>query len=614
MGEFGKETKILLLAITTICVISFLLATGISFFLAKGFQQELLLHDYGVSGYQLNHTEKLLISAFTAQPNESDIARGKNALASIGYSSATSMQLLPMVQNYRNQTMWCLFLLLLFSFGTIYFALFLYLNLQHKAIREAEGKIREFLDGNTMSRIQLSQHCDMSSTIEKIKSQYSLSDGQIEANMNLLNIEGQLAGKTGVNQIYSIALILLIIVMLTCILMISSTLNSNVTQRTEFFGMLRCLGATKKQIMNFVRLEGLYWCKTAIPAGVALSIVVVWVTSAAMRKISPQWFAYMPTWGISWISIDSVLLESIKQNENVKRAYGRMFAYDVPVNIDGSNHKANVISYEANQFKWSADYLTAGSISVVEQEENQVLVVNTENTDVRVGDVITLSINGKEQAVTVAGILSDSPLAREEGTETIFCSEKTFVALTGQTGYTIIDVQFQNGASIEDVKDIENIFTDGGVVFTEQLSQVQQQRNLYSAFAVLVYGFLSIIVAITIFHIMNTINMGVIAKTKQYGTMRAIGMSNQQLIKMIVAEAMTYAVSGIILGCIIGLPMHWVVFASLITNFWGTAWSIPIFPLALIIGIVLFTSFLAVRSPAKRLHDMAIVDTIKSQQ
>ena len=313
-------------------------------------------------------------------------------------------------------------------------------------------------------------------------------------------------------------------------------------------------------------------------------------------------------------SIDSVLLENIKQNENVKRAYGRMFAYDVPVNIDGSNHKANVISYEANQFKWSADYLTAGSISIVEQEENQVLVVNTENTDVRVGDVITLSINGKEQAVTVAGILSDSPLAREEGTETIFCSEKTFVALTGQTGYTIIDVQFQNGASIEDVKDIENIFTDGGVVFTEQLSQVQQQRNLYSAFAVLVYGFLSIIVAITIFHIMNTINMGVIAKTKQYGAMRAIGMSNQQLIKMIVAEAMTYAVSGMILGCIIGLPMHWVVFASLITNFWGTAWSIPIFPLALIIGIVLFTSFLAVRSPAKRLHDMAIVDTIKSQQ
>ena len=95
MGKLGKETKNLLLAITVICLISFLLAAGLSFLLAKDFQHEMLLHDYGVSGYQLNHEDKLQISAFTAHPNESDIERGKEALASIGYSEATSMQLLP---------------------------------------------------------------------------------------------------------------------------------------------------------------------------------------------------------------------------------------------------------------------------------------------------------------------------------------------------------------------------------------------------------------------------------------------------------------------------------------------------------------------------------------
>ena len=97
MGKLGKETKNLLLAITVICLISFLLAAGLSFLLAKDFQHEMLLHDYGVSGYQLNHEDKLQISAFTAHPNESDIERGKEALASIGYSEATSMQLLPTV-------------------------------------------------------------------------------------------------------------------------------------------------------------------------------------------------------------------------------------------------------------------------------------------------------------------------------------------------------------------------------------------------------------------------------------------------------------------------------------------------------------------------------------
>lgn len=141
MGKLGKETKNLLLAITVICLISFLLAAGLSFLLAKDFQHEMLLHDYGVSGYQLNHEDKLQISAFTAHPNESDIERGKEALASIGYSEATSMQLLPTVREYRNQTMLYLFLLLLFLFGMVYLVLLFYLRRQHRAIDDA-GRVR----------------------------------------------------------------------------------------------------------------------------------------------------------------------------------------------------------------------------------------------------------------------------------------------------------------------------------------------------------------------------------------------------------------------------------------------------------------------------------------
>ena len=307
-------------------------------------------------------------------------------------------------------------------------------------------------------------------------------------------------------------------------------------------------------------------------------------------------------------SLNKALLEEVVQNKTVKRAYGRMFAYDIPAISNAASYNTNVISYEENQFEWAAETLVDGSIDAVMQRENQVLFVQTENTDIQVGDNITLSIANKEHTVTVAGILANSPLARIDGTETIFCSEKTFSALTGQNNYTIIDVQFHNNASAEDVKDIENIFSDSEVIFADKLAQVQQQRNLYRAFSVLVYGFLSIIVAITIFHIMNTISMGVAAKMKEYGAMRAIGMSNRQLSKMIYAEAGTYAIRGILLGCIIGVPMHWVIFVSLITNIWGTAWSVPFVPLGSIIAIVLFASFLAVRRPAKRLHDMSIVE------
>lgn len=181
MGKLGKETKNLLLAITVICLISFLLAAGLSFLLAKDFQHEMLLHDYGVSGYQLNHEDKLQISAFTAHPNESDIERGKEALASIGYSEATSMQLLPTVREYRNQTMLYLFLLLLFLFGMVYLVLLFYLRRQHRAIDDAGSKIREFLDGNSMSRIECSQTGDWYSLFHDVNEMATILSAHAES-------------------------------------------------------------------------------------------------------------------------------------------------------------------------------------------------------------------------------------------------------------------------------------------------------------------------------------------------------------------------------------------------------------------------------------------------
>lgn len=180
MGKLGKETKTLLIAITAVCLISFLLAGGIATLLAKNFQQELLLHDYGVAGHLLNNEKELSISAFTSQPNENDIERGRAALASIGYDETTSMRFLPAVQIYRNQTMFSVFLLLVFLFGAIYLSLFLYLRRQHKAFSNAENTIRQFLGGNTTSRIECSQAGDWYSLFHAINEMATILSAHAE--------------------------------------------------------------------------------------------------------------------------------------------------------------------------------------------------------------------------------------------------------------------------------------------------------------------------------------------------------------------------------------------------------------------------------------------------
>ncbi len=176
----GKETRGLLYGITAICVLAMLLAYGISNILAKNFQREMITHDYGVAGYLVNHTDSIEISAFTAAKSAEDIAYGSSLLSSIGYDETAPIHLLPEVSSYRNRVMLFLSLLLLFVFGTIYLLLFFYLHRQHKTIQKAENSIRDFLDGNTMSRIESAETGDWYSLFHEINELSSILSAHAE--------------------------------------------------------------------------------------------------------------------------------------------------------------------------------------------------------------------------------------------------------------------------------------------------------------------------------------------------------------------------------------------------------------------------------------------------
>lgn len=369
---------------------------------------------------------------------------------------------------------------------------------------------------------------------------------------------------------------------------------------------------------NFFLMTGAY--AVCITLFLGFSTIVNFMENAMMPKPWTPEMSIVPEDSPAYASqssplsdiprtIDNTLAVEIGRLEKVKRAYGRMFAYDIPAVIKGENRNVNLISYEDNQFSWAEASLSQGSIEAVKLEENQALFVYNETLPIQVADRITLSVNGTPKVVTVAGILSDTPLARDPDTETIICSEKTFTDLTGQTGYTIIDIQFQNNADEKDVETVKNMCPDG-MSFPENLAQIQEQRRFYYAFSVLVYGFLTMIAAITAFHIMNTIHMSIAANLKQYGAMRAIGMSSRQLVKMITAQAAAYAVTGSITGCILGAPLHMAVYVSLITTFWGLPWRFPATALGTIICIILLTTALAILGPAKRLRDISVAATL----
>ena len=576
--------------------------------------------------------------------------------------------------------------------------------------------------------VQFSQYCNMRKVIADITEQYKLTDKQVLQNGNLLAVLGQ-SDNSYVLGLYGTAAVLFVVVMLAGVLMLASSLNSNVMQRTEFFGMMRCLGATKKQIMRFVRKEGLQWCKTAIPLGLGIGTVAIWALCAALKALTPGYFAEMPTFAISWIgvlsgvavgiftvllavrapakraarvsplsavsgnansvqpihtaanttlfridtaigihhatsskknfflmvgsfslsiilflcfsatvdfmhhaikplkpwtpdisiistdqtcSISNSLVKQLQDNPKVERAYGRMFAYNIPVKSNGQDKVINLISYENHQFSWAKDSLLDGSIDDAMQKENQVLIVYSSEGFVHVGDKIQLNLGDKQKEVTVAGLLSSSPFDNVNGVATVICSEATFRKLTDETNYTIIDIQLTDNATDSDADSIRSQ-AGSNTQFSDRRASNREAKGLFYSMALFIYGFLVVIALITIFNIVNSIAMSVSARIKQYGAMRAVGMSDHQLVKMITAEAVTYSVAGSIAGCLIGLPLHKMLFEKMVTSHWGDPWQLPLGMLGIIVAVVIVSSILAVYSPAKRIHKMSIVDTISAQ-
>ncbi|SHH56624.1 FtsX-like permease family protein [Sporobacter termitidis DSM 10068] len=536
-------------------------------------------------------------------------------------------------------------------------------------------------------------------------------------------------GNAAVQNYFLLAAALFGLILVAGVLMISSSINSNVAQRTEFFGMMRCIGMSRQQIIRFVRLEALSWCKTAIPIGIVLGIVITWVLCAVLRFLVGEEFSNIPLLGISLIgivsgillgvitvliaasspakraakvspvtavsgnsentnnanhalhtrffkiettlgihhavsgkknlilmtgsfalsiilflsffvviefvgcimpqssntsdinisssdgsnSIDSALLRELEDMDGVKRVFARRSLLDIPAKVgkDASRSEAiDLISY--NDF--DLDCLTkdkmlkkGSDISKVYGDSNYVLAIWDNDNPLDTGDIIRVD----NEELVIAGILKYNPFSDDGSTDgkiTLITSAGTFTRLTGITDYSLVLIQTAKDATDENVAAINSIL-DENCTFYDMRDQ--RTTNTYIAFVLFVYAFLTIITLVTVLSIMNSISMSVSARIKQYGAMRAVGMDERQIPKMIAAEAFTYAVSGCAVGCTVGLLISKLLYNYLISAHYSYAtWSAPVVPLVIILLFVVAAAIAAVYAPAKRIRNMAVTDTI----
>ena len=91
----------------------------------------------------------------------------------------------------------------------------------------------------------------MQKVIADITQTFHLGEKQVAQNGNLLVVLEQ-GDNDFVIQLYGCAVVLFFLVLTASVLMITSSLNSNVARQTEFFGMLRCVGVVLSVELQWV--------------------------------------------------------------------------------------------------------------------------------------------------------------------------------------------------------------------------------------------------------------------------------------------------------------------------------------------------------------------------
>lgn len=557
-------------------------------------------------------------------------------------------------------------------------------------------------------------------TIADMMQQYNLTAENVKENTAVLGMLGASSNES-VNELYPLAAACFVIILIAGVFMISSCMNSNVAQRTKFFGMMRCIGASKQQIIRFVRLEALNWCKTAIPIGCALGTVTCWILCAILRFFVKGEWVDMPLFAVSingilcgalvgvitvfiaahspakqaamvspaaavsgnadmsknvnhaaktrflkvetslgihhatstkknlflmtgsfalmivlflafsacldfvhkllpsvtskftpditiasqddTNSLDGNLPDKIAEIEGVESAFGMMTRTALSVEVNGNETEIDLFSHDKTLLDTFKKSVISGDISRVYEDGNYAMAVYNQDYRLSVGDKIKTGNQELEiVCVTSEGVGSVS------GAPTVVCSEKTFMRLTGECRFAMISVVLKKDVSEAAVSKIRDLV--GDCLFVDNREENSDINGSYWVFRIASYGFLAIISLITVLNITNSISMGVSARIKQYGAMRAVGMGSGQVAKMITAEAVTYAICGTAAGIILGLLLHYLIYAKIVITHFGGSWNIPFATIAIVLLLVVFSCIVAIYAPAKRIRNMAITATI----
>ena len=311
--------------------------------------------------------------------------------------------------------------------------------------------------------------------------------------------------------------------------------------------------------------------------------------------------------------------------------------------------KYDVYGYDEGMLEQLQDYLLEGEIVPEKlQAENEIIVVANQDGQGNYnfygkhpGDTITLKVpreqdcpseilkfqspdeNYTQKEFKIAAIVSRA-LAQESGylnvglwknMQSVILTSQQMQEQFGITGYSFISASPVVGADtdkissriLQAIQDVPKaVLQDYTLAIATQKKYLRQQQLFFSGIAV-------ILLLISLFHMMNSMNYSILSRRREYGIMRAMGITDSGFYRMILQTGLWYGVlADVLIFLIYNLVLRQIMdyYMVHVVQFLHFTAAVPNKVLAGIMVLNLLIAVMAVMVPARKIMREEIIGEI----
>lgn len=241
--------------------------------------------------------------------------------------------------------------------------------------------------------------------------------------------------------------------------------------------------------------------------------------------------------------------------------------------------------------------LKSGTIDKdVLNKENGIVLINTAKvyekkgnsvildvTNYKVGDEIEVSTesDGKYvyKKVKVVGIADKAILSdkyNDNAGVIMITTPEVYKNIKGDDKISHVFIIAKQGVSHTEITDyLKQVQKNNAAYgYTDNEKDAKENKDTKMIISMLLYGFIFVVLFIGCLNISNTISTNLILRIKEFAVLKAIGMTQQAIKKMILLEGLLYGLVSALYGTIIGTVIYYVV-VKMLGGVSEIAWTMP---------------------------------------